>query len=240
MHSQRADRHLHTSWSASRRCEQLVNLTVAVADQAVPTVTNSATVSTPGETTTSNNGASDQAQVFRPQVYSLTVNRSGPGTVASVPVGINCGSACVASFTGGTQVTLTASPARRSGVHGLGWVRHEPRADLYGDARCEPDGDGPLRCPRRALGRLRRCGKWHRDEQPGRHQLWGKLQLDLRGGYAGHAHGETGRGVALRGLARMYHVDRNDLHDHRHLVARGFAPRAGTGPAGETSGLERL
>ena len=41
----------------------------------------------------------------------LSVSVSGSGSVTSSPTGINCGSTCTASFTPGTQVTLTATPA---------------------------------------------------------------------------------------------------------------------------------
>ncbi len=45
-----------------------------------------------------------------PPAFSLTVTRSGPGTgtVTSAPLGIDCGSTCVASFHPGTLVTLSA------------------------------------------------------------------------------------------------------------------------------------
>ena len=45
---------------------------------------------------------------------SLTVTRTGSGSVASSPAGISCGSACSASFASGTSVTLTATPAAGS------------------------------------------------------------------------------------------------------------------------------
>src|SRR5262249_41412003 len=51
--------------------------------------------------------------------YRLTVTTSGSGTVTSTPAGINCGSTCSANYTGGTQVTLTATPA--SGAVFAGW-----------------------------------------------------------------------------------------------------------------------
>jgi endoglucanase len=53
--------------------------------------------------------------------HALTVSRAGggSGTVASSPSGIACGSTCSASFSGGTSVTLTASPA--SGSTFAGW-----------------------------------------------------------------------------------------------------------------------
>jgi parallel beta helix pectate lyase-like protein/List-Bact-rpt repeat protein len=45
----------------------------------------------------------------------LTVTRAGTGTVTSTPGGIDCGSSCAASFTAGTAVSLSATPA-------AGWV----------------------------------------------------------------------------------------------------------------------
>jgi hypothetical protein len=45
----------------------------------------------------------------------LTVTKAGTGSVTSTPGGIDCGSSCAASFTAGTAVALTATPA-------AGWV----------------------------------------------------------------------------------------------------------------------
>jgi hypothetical protein len=42
--------------------------------------------------------------------FTLTVTRSGNGTVASAPSGIACPSICSASFAAGQSVTLTATP----------------------------------------------------------------------------------------------------------------------------------
>ncbi|GMU39519.1 MAG: hypothetical protein AMXMBFR23_03850 [Chloroflexota bacterium] len=44
-------------------------------------------------------------------IHTLTVVVSGSGSVSSAPAGINCPPTCSQSFTGGTFVTLTASPA---------------------------------------------------------------------------------------------------------------------------------
>ncbi len=49
----------------------------------------------------------------------LTVKKSGRGAVSSNPEGIDCGSACFASFHTGTNVTLTATPA--DGYEFAGW-----------------------------------------------------------------------------------------------------------------------
>jgi endoglucanase len=48
--------------------------------------------------------------------HALHVTKAGrgTGTVTSSPAGINCGSTCVATFTGGTTVTLAATPGTRS------------------------------------------------------------------------------------------------------------------------------
>jgi hypothetical protein len=47
---------------------------------------------------------------------SLSISKpgKGSGTVTSAPSGINCGTACIAPFAGGTSVTLTATPAAGS------------------------------------------------------------------------------------------------------------------------------
>jgi Divergent InlB B-repeat domain len=51
---------------------------------------------------------------------TLTVTKSGAGTgtVTSSPTGIDCGTACAASYATGTQVTLTATPATGSSFTG--------------------------------------------------------------------------------------------------------------------------
>lgn len=41
--------------------------------------------------------------------YTLTITKSGTGTVASAPAGISCGYTCRAAFVSGTSVTLTAT-----------------------------------------------------------------------------------------------------------------------------------
>jgi hypothetical protein len=49
-----------------------------------------------------------------PQTLTVTKSGTGAGTVTSAPSGINCGSACSASFPQGTSVTLTATSANLS------------------------------------------------------------------------------------------------------------------------------
>ena len=51
--------------------------------------------------------------------YTLTVSKSGSGTVVSVPSGIDCGSTCSYSFSEGASVVLTA--AAPSGSAFTGW-----------------------------------------------------------------------------------------------------------------------
>ncbi len=51
--------------------------------------------------------------------YTLTIYRSGSGTVTSNPAGINCGSDCSEPYLNGTVVTLSATPA--SGYTFAGW-----------------------------------------------------------------------------------------------------------------------
>jgi len=54
-----------------------------------------------------------------PTSYTLTVSKSGPGTVTSSPGGISCGSICSAAYASGTVSTLTAVPRR--GASFTGW-----------------------------------------------------------------------------------------------------------------------
>jgi len=54
-----------------------------------------------------------------PGQYSLTVHDFGSGSIISSPPGINCGTACSAAFSFGTQVSLFASPA--PGYQFAGW-----------------------------------------------------------------------------------------------------------------------
>jgi uncharacterized repeat protein (TIGR02543 family) len=51
--------------------------------------------------------------------YTLTVSKTGSGTVTSSPAGISCGATCSASYASGTSVTLTASAA--TGYSFTGW-----------------------------------------------------------------------------------------------------------------------
>src|SRR5437762_13060318 len=57
---------------------------------------------------------------FSPAAYTLTVAKSGPGTVTSNPSGINCGSDCSEPFWTGEVVTLTAT-LNNNGATFIGW-----------------------------------------------------------------------------------------------------------------------
>ncbi|MTW23166.1 InlB B-repeat-containing protein [Allochromatium palmeri] len=45
-----------------------------------------------------------------PQIYTLSINKAGQGTITSSPSGIDCGSTCFTNFESGTIVTLSATP----------------------------------------------------------------------------------------------------------------------------------
>jgi hypothetical protein len=54
-----------------------------------------------------------------PSPTTLAVERSGPGTVASAPAGIECGTTCAATYPTGTVVTLSATPNKNAVF--MGW-----------------------------------------------------------------------------------------------------------------------
>jgi uncharacterized repeat protein (TIGR02543 family) len=54
------------------------------------------------------------------RTLTVTKTGSGSGTVTSSPAGISCGAVCTFSFTNGTVVTLTATPAAGSTFDGWG------------------------------------------------------------------------------------------------------------------------
>jgi hypothetical protein len=66
-----------------------------------------------------NQAQSVSASFTQLPVYTLSVSVNGNGAVTSSPAGINCGSACSASFVAGTQVMLSATPG--SGASFGGW-----------------------------------------------------------------------------------------------------------------------
>lgn len=67
-------------------------------------------------------GGKSVGEILNPQItYTLSTSKAGTGTgtINSTPSGINCGSSCSASYTSGTNVTLTATPG--SGSTFAGW-----------------------------------------------------------------------------------------------------------------------
>ena len=67
-----------------------------------------------GSCTVSMTAARSVVATFSPVAassYVLQVNLSGSGSVTSSPAGISCGSDCSETYTSGTSVTLTATPA---------------------------------------------------------------------------------------------------------------------------------
>jgi hypothetical protein len=65
------------------------------------------------------NEALNVTAAFAP-VYTLSIGRSGSGTVTSTPAGIDCGKTCSAKFVQSATVTLTATPA--AGQRFLNWT----------------------------------------------------------------------------------------------------------------------
>ncbi|MDO9041627.1 MAG: LamG-like jellyroll fold domain-containing protein [Desulfocapsaceae bacterium] len=71
------------------------------------------------ETTAPITGDCVVSATFTLNTYTLTINKTGLGTVTSMPAGINCGTDCSESYNNGDEVTLTAIPAR--GNVFIGW-----------------------------------------------------------------------------------------------------------------------
>jgi pro-kumamolisin-like protein/List-Bact-rpt repeat protein len=73
-----------------------------------------------GTCTVAMNAAESVTATFA-QSATLSVSVTGSGSVTSSPGGINCPSTCSASFAGGTQVTVTATPAAGGDWNLSGW-----------------------------------------------------------------------------------------------------------------------
>ena len=106
-------------WNGSARTTTFVNgtqLTAAIpASDIAAAGTAQVRVANPG-------GGTSNALTFTitSPGFTLTVTRSGNGTVTSTPTGINCGSTCAAAYSAGTVVTLTATPQNKN-FRFLGW-----------------------------------------------------------------------------------------------------------------------
>jgi hypothetical protein len=73
-----------------------------------------------GSCTVLMNTATSVTAIFTQITYPLAVSVFGNGTVTSSPPGITCGATCSSSFGSGTQVTLTATPAKDAVFNGWG------------------------------------------------------------------------------------------------------------------------
>lgn len=71
-----------------------------------------------GSCTITMSAAQSVSATFAP-TFTLTVSKTGNGTVVSIPAGISCGSDCAEIYNSGTSVTLTATPD--SGWNFTGW-----------------------------------------------------------------------------------------------------------------------
>jgi hypothetical protein len=109
-------------WNGAARTTTFVNsgqltATIAGSDTGAPG-TSQVTVVNPGAAasnalpfTITSAPAAEQRQLAA--TYTLSVSKTGPGTVTSTPAGINCGSDCW-SYAAETRVTLTAMPQNKN------------------------------------------------------------------------------------------------------------------------------
>ena len=77
------------------------------------------TTVTPTTCTTTMDAAKTVTATFTQILHTLTVTKTGNGSVSSDPSGISCGTDCKEKYTAGTRVTLTATPD--SGWTFKGW-----------------------------------------------------------------------------------------------------------------------
>jgi hypothetical protein len=97
-------------------CSATYDAGVAVTLTAVPDATSTFTgwgggaCTGTGSCTVTMNAARSVTATFTRNTYALSVNRTGSGTIASNPAGIDCGATCTASYDAGTVVALTATP----------------------------------------------------------------------------------------------------------------------------------
>ncbi|MDT5155885.1 MAG: hypothetical protein QOH51_242 [Acidobacteriota bacterium] len=104
--------------SASYNANAPLTLTASASSGSVFTGWGGACAGTQLTCTLSVNEALNVNAIFAPQ-FTLSVGRSGSGTVTGAQAGIDCGKTCSAKVTQGTRVTLQATPA--TGVKFTGW-----------------------------------------------------------------------------------------------------------------------
>lgn len=101
-------------------------------DSGVPTVMGTYT----GDTTVpQQDDINGVAAIYGFVQRSLTVSKTGNGTITSSPAGISCGSDCTENLNAGTSVTLTATAENDSNFNG--WT-----GDCTGTADCTVKMDG--------------------------------------------------------------------------------------------------
>ncbi len=110
-------------WNGAARPTTFVNsaqLTAAIpASDIAAAGTAQVTVVNPGAVASNALPFTVTALPAPPATFTLSVSKTGPGTVTSSPPGINCGSDCSESYAEGTVVTLTATPNKN--FRFLGW-----------------------------------------------------------------------------------------------------------------------
>jgi uncharacterized repeat protein (TIGR01451 family) len=102
---------LGTLTSSSR-----VTITIVVTTTTVGVISNTAAVAGNEQDPNTSNNTATATTTVSPPSSTLTVAKAGTGsgTVLSSPAGVDCGTACSASYNNGTAVQLTATPAARS------------------------------------------------------------------------------------------------------------------------------
>ena len=146
---------------------------------------------------------------------TLSVTRTGNGTVSSAPAGISCGATCSAMFTAGTSVTLTATPAAGSvfsgwsggGCSGTGACTLTMATATTVSAAFAP-------APVAVHGRTRRARKRQRHERARRHHVRHDVLGELPVGQLGRPHRDAGRRFSLRRLVGRRLLGDRNLHRH--------------------------
>jgi len=111
------------SCSTTTNAGDLVTLTASPASNAVFTGWDGACAGTQPTCTIAVNDQMNVTANFT-TIFTLSIGRSGNGTVTATPAGVdralNCGSSCSAKFMEGTTLTLTATPA--PGLNFFSWT----------------------------------------------------------------------------------------------------------------------
>ena len=186
--------------------------------------------------------------------YLLAVERigTGSGSVTSDPAGIDCGSDCSETFSEGTKVTLTATPAQGSvfdhwsggGCAGAGTCTATMSTNRTVKAVFTAVGQRTLTVSKTGTGSR------DRDQLPGRHRLRLGLRGELRRRRQGHPDRDRRDRLQVRRLLRRLHRHRRLQSDHgrgpkchrrlRERSRRGVAIAAATAKVKGGKALLRL